>query len=174
MRSIVTDGVVWSVGRSVCWSVTRVSLTKTAKPIDMPFGLWIRVGQRNQPSIRWGPDPPCERNILKGNGAAHCKVQEHSAVSCAKMAEPTENPFGMLSGMGPRKHVLYRVAPPGEYDWTVHVRWRCGLCVKLLWSLVINVITAVHSCGNNVSPFQRPRYNHPSSKQNEVHGLSCF
>ena len=28
------------------------------------------------------------------------------------------------------------LAPAGEYDWTVHVRWRCGLFVKLLWPLV--------------------------------------
>jgi len=29
------------------------------------------------------------------------------------------------------------LAPPGEYDWTERVRWRCGLFVKLLWPLVI-------------------------------------
>ena len=29
------------------------------------------------------------------------------------------------------------LAPPGEYNWTVHVRRRCGLSVKLLWPLVI-------------------------------------
>jgi len=36
MWPIVTDGVAWSVGLSV----TIVSPAKTAKPIEMPFGLW--------------------------------------------------------------------------------------------------------------------------------------
>ena len=43
MRPVVKDGVAWSVGRSV----TVVSPAKTAEPIDMPFGLWSWVGQRN-------------------------------------------------------------------------------------------------------------------------------
>jgi len=32
---------------SVCLSVTIVSPAKTAKSIEMPFGLWIWVGPRN-------------------------------------------------------------------------------------------------------------------------------
>ena len=28
------------------------------------------------------------------------------------------------------------LSPPGEYDWDVDVRWRCGLFVRLLWPLV--------------------------------------
>jgi len=51
MWPIVTDRVAWSVGRSlclsVCRSVTPVSPIKTAKPIEMPFGLRIRVGAGN-------------------------------------------------------------------------------------------------------------------------------
>jgi len=43
MRPIVTDGVAWSVGLSL----TIVSPTKTAEPIEMPFELWTRVGLRN-------------------------------------------------------------------------------------------------------------------------------
>jgi len=38
MWSIVTDRVVWSVSQSV----TLVSPTKTAEPIEMPFGLWAQ------------------------------------------------------------------------------------------------------------------------------------
>jgi len=30
-----------------------------------------------------------------------------------------------------------KLVPPGEYDWTVHVRRRYGLFVKLLWPFVI-------------------------------------
>jgi len=43
----ITDRVAWFVGRSVCWSVTVVSPTKTDQPIEIPFGLRIRVGLRN-------------------------------------------------------------------------------------------------------------------------------
>jgi len=39
MRPIATDGVAWSVGLSVCLSVTTVSPAKTAEPIDVPFGM---------------------------------------------------------------------------------------------------------------------------------------
>ena len=43
MRLVATDGVTWSV----CRSVTIVSPAKTAEPIEMPFGLCTRVGPRN-------------------------------------------------------------------------------------------------------------------------------
>lgn len=42
MRPLATDCAAWFV----CRSVDRESC-KTAKPIEMPFGLWNRVGQRN-------------------------------------------------------------------------------------------------------------------------------
>jgi len=40
-----TDGVAWSVGLSVCLSVTTVSRAKVAEPIVTPFGMLTRVGQ---------------------------------------------------------------------------------------------------------------------------------
>ena len=54
MRPVVTDRVAWSAGRSVGLSVTIVSPTKTAEPIEVPFGVWTRLGQK-EPCIRWGP-----------------------------------------------------------------------------------------------------------------------
>jgi len=42
MRPVVTDGIAWSVGLSVCLSATIVSPAETAKPIEMPFGLRTR------------------------------------------------------------------------------------------------------------------------------------
>jgi len=36
--------IAWSVGLSVCRSVTLVSHAKTAEPIEMPFGFTILVG----------------------------------------------------------------------------------------------------------------------------------
>jgi len=43
MWPIVTDRVVWSVGRFV----TLVSPAKMTEPIEMPFGLWAWTGPRN-------------------------------------------------------------------------------------------------------------------------------
>jgi len=49
----VIDGV--ARGLSVCLSVTIVSPTNTAEPIEMPFGLWTRVGPINH-VLYGGPD----------------------------------------------------------------------------------------------------------------------
>jgi len=67
-------------GLSVGLSVTIVSPAKTAKSIEMPFGLWSRVGSWNHAD--GDPDPQVKGT--EGNGSAHCKVKGHSAVSCAK------------------------------------------------------------------------------------------
>jgi len=69
MRSIVTDRVAWSVGRSV----TLVSHTKTAEPIEMPFGLWARMDPRNH--VLDGVHIPMERAIL-GKGAPIVKYRD--------------------------------------------------------------------------------------------------
>jgi len=53
--------VCLSIGRSV----TMLSHAKTAEPIEMPFAVWTRVGQRNHVSDG-GPDPLCEWEILRG------------------------------------------------------------------------------------------------------------
>ena len=42
-----TDGVAWSVGRSVGLSVTTVSPAKTAEPIEMLLGMLSRVCPEN-------------------------------------------------------------------------------------------------------------------------------
>jgi len=42
----------------------------------------------------------------------------HRAISCAKMAELIEMPFGLWTQVGPRKYVLPvgKWAPPGKYN----------------------------------------------------------
>jgi len=45
MWLIVTGGVAWSIGRSVC---TILGPAKTAEPIKMSFEAWIRVGPTNR------------------------------------------------------------------------------------------------------------------------------
>ena len=46
-------------------SVTIVSRSKTAEPIDMPFWVWTRVGPGNN-LLHGGPDPQCKGAILRG------------------------------------------------------------------------------------------------------------
>jgi len=71
------------------------------------------------------------------------------------MSEPIEMPFGFRTRMGPKNYVLDGVqgrchgnhfclsiygctlAPPGEYDWTVRVRRRCGLMSNYFDQLLI-------------------------------------
>jgi len=52
MQLIVSDRVAWSVGLSVYLSVTVMSPAKTAEPIEMPFGLWTRVGPK-EACVTW-------------------------------------------------------------------------------------------------------------------------
>jgi len=49
----------------VCRSVTLVSPAKTAGPINMPFGLWPRVGPRNH-VLDGSPDSPMGRGNFEG------------------------------------------------------------------------------------------------------------
>ena len=54
-----------------------------------------------------GPDPPMASvNFEGGKGASHCKLWGHSAVICAKTAEPIEMQFRLWTGMGCWNHVL--------------------------------------------------------------------
>jgi len=49
MRPIVTDGVAPSVNLSV----TIMSRAKTTEPIEVPLGVWTRVGPKKA-RVRWG------------------------------------------------------------------------------------------------------------------------
>jgi len=72
MWSIVTDLVAWSVGRSV----TLVSPAKTAEPIEMPFGLWVWMGPRNN-VLDGAPDQiPHEKWQFLGKGSPIVKCRD--------------------------------------------------------------------------------------------------
>jgi len=76
MRPIVTDRVPWFVGLSVCGSVRHISeLCKN--DWTNRDGVWVEDsdGPRNR-VLDEGPDSPWKgaRAILRGHGAAHCKV----------------------------------------------------------------------------------------------------
>jgi len=52
---------------------TALSCAKTAEPIEMPFGLWARMGPRNH--VRDGVQiSPLEGGDFEAERAAHCKV----------------------------------------------------------------------------------------------------
>jgi len=78
-----------------------VSCAKTAEPIEMPFGLRIRVGPRNH-VLNGGCRSPMGRDNFEGERG----VLGQSAVPCAKTAEPIEMLFGSWAWMGRRNHVL--------------------------------------------------------------------
>ena len=68
-----------------------------AELIEMPFGLWTRVGPI--------------KHLLDGAQIPHAKGQllgedmpDNTAMSCAKMAEPIDLPFGLWTRIGRRKH----------------------------------------------------------------------
>ena len=67
-RCIDTDRWAWSVGLSV----TVVSHAKTAESIEMPFGLWTRVGPRNH-VLDGGADASVGRGPFR-ECLAHCKA----------------------------------------------------------------------------------------------------
>ena len=51
MKPIVTDGIAWSVVRSVCLSVTIVSPTRMTEPIGMQFGTMM--GWPKEAYVKW-------------------------------------------------------------------------------------------------------------------------
>jgi len=74
-----------------------------AEPIEMPFGLRTRVRPRNY-VLHGGQHPPWEGAILREEEVAHCNTWGHSAVICAKTAEPIDLPFGLWTRVDQRKH----------------------------------------------------------------------
>jgi len=81
---------------------TGVGCVKMTEPIEMPFGLWSRVGLRNH-ALVWVQIAPCQGAIFRGNDMP-MHAGRHSAVNCAKMVEPIDMPFWLWMGE-PRKHV---------------------------------------------------------------------
>jgi len=75
---------------------------------------------------------PWEEAILRGKEAFHCKVQGHSAVICAKTAEPIQMPFGLWARMCGRNlvldggpQVLRDVTMTTSFGTKIAINWLC-------------------------------------------------
>jgi len=99
--------------------------SKTAEPIEMPFGLWTQLGARNHVL-----DPPCEWAIIRGKDMPG-HAQRHCAMSCAKMAEPIDLPFGLCTWWA-----------EGSTSPIVFARWcKCSLMgghIGSIWRIRLN------------------------------------
>jgi len=100
-----------------------------AEEIEMPFGLWTRVGPRKH--VLYGTQIPNAKGQLLG-GKGHARAcQTTLCHELCKMAEPIDLQFGLWTRVGQRKHKFNRicqvapvcllgghigVAPGGEYD----------------------------------------------------------
>ena len=76
-----------------------MSPAKTAETTKLPFAFRTRVGPMNH-VLHEVQMPTWEGTILRGKQANHSKQYRHSAVVCAKTAEPIEVPFGLWARMG--------------------------------------------------------------------------
>jgi len=141
MWPIVTDGVAWSVCLSVCLSVGLLQswvLQKIAELIEILFGMWTRVGRRN-PRRR----SPVRRGNFEGkSGCTLWSVWTHCHELCTNVWTDQDAVWYVDLGGSKEACIRWRVtlAPPDEYDWTIHVRQWCCLFVKLLWPLVVSII----------------------------------
>ena len=117
-------------------------LCKTAERTQMPFGLWARMGQRNR--VRWGSSgaegcfflwhPILGRNLLQ---LALCERQRLSDWLWRGFECSADRMQILLIYSAPKGRCMATIfgflytrctlAPPGQCDWTVRVRRRCGL-----------------------------------------------
>jgi len=70
-------------GLSVGLSVTIVNPAKTAEPIEIPLGLWTRVGGPRNHVLERDPDPPWEVAILRGKGRPVVKYRDYRPCAAA-------------------------------------------------------------------------------------------
>jgi len=82
------------------------------------------VGSNEPLHVLWGSRSPMRMGqFWRGKG----RPIEHSAMSCEKTAEPIKITFGMWTGVATIYQIGCILAPPGEYDSTVHLRRWWGL-----------------------------------------------
>jgi len=134
MRPVVTDRVAWSVYLSV-WHDRQPSKNHWTnrhalwdvdfgRPMAVQISLWERVHLEG----KWRP-------IVKCRDSLPWAVQKQLKQSRCHL---------VVDSGGSREACIgwaCTLSPPGEYDWTVHVRRRCVLFVKLLWPTFFSKLT---------------------------------
>jgi len=94
------------VCRSFCRSVCQSSEPYKNGSTDRDAVWVVDSGWPMEPCVRCGSrSPPSKGAIFMGKDMPW-HARRHSAVICAKMAEPMEMPFGLRTRVGPRMHVL--------------------------------------------------------------------
>jgi len=143
----------------------------------MPFGF-VGLDGHNESCIRWGPDTPLEGAIL-GKGAPIIKYRYFLPWAVQKdWTYPIEMPFGMLSRVDPRNHVLNGDTNPREKGQFLgkgvprHARRHSDVnCAKtaepieMPFGLWTRVSTKRHKFNRirKVAPTYRIRLNRPSA-----------
>jgi len=117
------------------WGLSAMSCAEMAEPMDLSFGLRIQVGRKKHKLIvfaRWRQCAQFQSYSPAGtnvpNSALPWAVQKQLNRSICHLGCGFRWAEGSTSSGGanvPRWEGT--LAPPAEYDWTVHLRQRCGL-----------------------------------------------
>ena len=135
MRYIAIHGVAWFVCMSVCVSVGHVSsASKTAEPIEMPFGRLTHVYKK--PCIIWGCQSLMGRGILGGcppHWKAYCQSLLHRTLQ--KVNNGITAPLLLRTAMLPNWQCPITLSP-----WKIR-HPAMQPFVKSIWSLVLSFNT---------------------------------
>jgi len=87
---------------------------------------------------------PCESAVFREKDIPW-HAWRHSAVSCAKMAESIEIPFGLWTRVSPRKHVLGGMQTVATWRILLNRRYAAAMrpVAKLRWPLVVIIIIII-------------------------------
>jgi len=119
-------GPLWSIG-TLCREQCKNGWTDRD-------AIWVMdLGGSKKACIRWGPDPPCQGGIIRGKDMPGL-AQRHPSVSCPKMAEPINLPFGLWTPVGRRKHKFNHI--PQLTPMSPHEREYCGTPTNLFSKLL--------------------------------------
>jgi len=126
------------VVQSVGLSVTLVSHAKTAELIKMPFGLRTLVVPGNH-VLEW-VQIPRGKGQFWGKGSPIVKYKDFLPWVVQKLLNRLiwHLGCGLWWAEGSTSSIIFarwcqcahmegHIVPPGKYDWTIHLRWRCSL-----------------------------------------------